>query len=76
MSDDSSYPAAVLASVVPPRQKLSAYPEPFASMMKAMWERSDPAAQKQDQAEIAKLSVGSSSISLAGIKPGNQRASA
>lgn len=41
---------------------------PFASMMKGMWERSDPDAQKQDQAEIAKLSVGSSSISLAGIK--------
>lgn len=49
---------------------------PFASMMKGMWERSAPAAQKQDQTEIAKLSVGSSSISLAGIKPGNQRASA
>jgi hypothetical protein len=38
-------------------------------MMKGMWERSDPAAQKQDQAEIMKLSVGSSQISLAGIKP-------
>lgn len=41
---------------------------PFASMMKHMWERSDRDAQKQDQAEIMKLSVGSSSISLAGIK--------
>lgn len=42
---------------------------PFASMMKAMWERSDRDAQKKDQAEIMKLSVGSSTISLAGIKP-------
>ena len=42
---------------------------PFASLMKAMWERSDPALQKRDQAEITKLSMGSSTISLAGIKP-------
>ncbi len=42
---------------------------PFASLMKAMSERSDPALQKPDQAKIAKLSVGSSTISLAGIKP-------
>jgi 2-polyprenyl-6-methoxyphenol hydroxylase-like FAD-dependent oxidoreductase len=41
---------------------------PFASLMKAMWERSDTVLQKLDQAEIAKLSVGSSTISLAGIK--------
>jgi 2-polyprenyl-6-methoxyphenol hydroxylase-like FAD-dependent oxidoreductase len=41
---------------------------PFASMMKGMWERSDPDMQKKDQAEIMKLSVGSSNISLAGIK--------
>ena len=37
-------------------------------MMKGIWERSDPEAQKLDQAEIAKLAVGSSSNSLAGIK--------
>ena len=42
---------------------------PFALLMKAMWERSDPALQKLDQADIAWLSVGSSTISLAGIKP-------
>ena len=41
---------------------------PFASMMKGMWERSDPALQKQDQAGTMKLSVGSSNISFAGIK--------
>ena len=41
---------------------------PFASMMKRMWERSDPVMQKKDQAEIMKLSVGSSNIPHAGIK--------
>lgn len=41
---------------------------PFATMIKGMWERSDPDMKKQDQAEIMKLSVGSSNISLAGIK--------
>lgn len=40
---------------------------PFASFMKGMWEISDPALQKPDQAEIMTLSVGSSNISRAGI---------
>ncbi len=39
MSDDTNYPAAVLANVVPPRQKPSLYPEPFASMMKGREKR-------------------------------------
>ena len=41
---------------------------PFASTMKGMWERSDPTMQMADQAEIMKLSVGSSNIYRAGIK--------
>lgn len=38
-SDDSNHPVAVLAHTVPPRQKPSAYPEPFASMMKSREKR-------------------------------------
>lgn len=51
------------------RTELLEVSSPFVSLMKIKWERSDPALQKQGQAEIAKLSVGSSTIALAGSKP-------
>ena len=41
---------------------------PFAQTMKRMWSETDRAQQALDQAEIMKLSVGQSKISLAGLR--------